>query len=104
MAALIQCEAGSQPYEGKLAVGAVVMNRVRSGGYPNSIIGVITAPGQFPPATNGKVASVLARGASASCMQAAQAAVDGATNVGGATHFNRVGTKPGTVIGNHVFW
>ena len=104
LAALIQCEAGSQPYEGKLAVGAVVMNRVRSGGYPNSIIGVITAPGQFPPATNGKVASVLARGASASCMQAAQAAVDGATNVGGATHFNRAGSRAGIVIGNHVFW
>lgn len=51
LAALIQCEAGSQSYEGKLAVGAVVMNRVRSGGYPNSILGVITAPGQFPPAT-----------------------------------------------------
>ena len=104
LAALIQCEAGSQSYEGKLAVGAVVMNRVRSGGYPNSILGVITAPGQFPPATNGKVASVLASGPSSSCMQAAQAAVDGATNVGGATHFNRAGSKAGVVIGNHVFW
>lgn len=104
LAALIQCEAGSQSYEGKLAVGAVVMNRVRSGGYPNSILGVITAPGQFPPATNGKVAGVLASGPSASCMQAAQAAVDGATNVGGATHFNRAGSRGGVVIGNHVFW
>lgn len=104
LAALIQCEAGSQSYEGKLAVGAVVMNRVRSGGYPNSILGVITAPGQFPPATNGKVASVAASGPSASCMQAAQAAVDGATNVGGATHFNRAGSHAGVVIGNHVFW
>lgn len=104
LAALIQCEAGSQSYEGKLAVGAVVMNRVRSGGYPNSILGVITAPGQFPPATNGKVASVVAQGPSASCMQAAQAAVDGATNVGGATHFKRAGSHDGVVIGNHVFW
>ena len=104
LGALIQCEAGSQPYEGKLAVGAVVMNRVRSGGYPNSIIGVITAPGQFPPATNGKVASILARGVSSSCMQAAQEAVNGASNVGGATHFNRAGGRAGIVIGNHVFW
>lgn len=104
LAALIQCEAGSQSYEGQLAVGAVVMNRVRSGGYPGSIIGVITAPGQFPPATNGKVAAIAARGPKASCMQAAQAAVDGATNVGGATHFNRVGSHPGIVIGSHVFW
>lgn len=104
LAALIQCEAGTQSYEGKLAVGAVVMNRVRSGAYPNSIIDVITAPGQFPPATNGKVASVVAGGPSASCMQAAQAAVDGATNVGGALHFGAVGKADGIVIGGHVFY
>lgn len=104
LAALVQCEAGSQPYEGKLAVAAVVMNRVRSGAYPNSIVGVITQPGQFPPATNGSVASVAARGASSSCMQAAQAAVNGATNVGGACHFGRVGKAPGIVIGAHVFY
>ena len=104
LAALIQCEAGSEPYEGKLAVGAVVMNRVRSGGYPNSVSGVIYAPGQFPPATNGKVAAVVGRGPSASCMQAAQAAIAGQTNVGGATHFRRAGSAAGIVIGNHVFW
>lgn len=104
LAALIQAEAGNQPYEGKLAVGAVVMNRVRSGGYPNSIIGVITAPGQFPPATNGTVAAIASRGPSASCMQAAQAAVDGQTNVGGALHFGRVGKAAGVVIGSHVFY
>lgn len=104
LAALIQCEAGTQPYEGKLAVGAAVMNRVRSGAYPNSIIGVITAPGQFPPATDGKVSAVVARGPSASCMEAAQAAVNGATNIGGACHFGRVGKAPGIVIGAHVFY
>lgn len=104
LAALIQCEAGSQSYEGQLAVGAVVMNRVRSGGYPNSIIGVITAPGQFPPATNGKVAAVVSRGPKASCVQAAQAAVNGETNVGTATHFGRVGAHAGVVVGSHVFW
>lgn len=104
LAALIQAEAGNQPYEGKLAVGAVVMNRVRSGGYPNSVIDVITAPGQFPPATNGTVAAIAARGPSSSCMQAAQAAVDGQTNVGSATHFGRVGKASGVVIGSHVFY
>ena len=103
LAALIQCEAGSQPYEGQLAVGAVVMNRVR-GGYSGSIMGVITAPGQFPPATNGSVAAVVARGPKASCMQAAQAAVSGQTNVGTATRFARAGSRPGIVIGAHVFW
>lgn len=104
LAALIQCEAGTQSYEGKLAVGAVVMNRVRSGAYPNSIIDVITAPGQFPPATNGKVAAVAASGPSASCIQAAQEAVNGATNVGGALHFGAVGKADGIVIGGHVFY
>lgn len=104
LAALIQAEAGGQPYEGKLAVGAVVMNRVRSPGYPNTILGVITAPGQFPPATNDKVAGIVARGPSASCIQAAEAAVAGQTTVGGATHFNRAGSHAGIVIGGHVFW
>ncbi|MCH5280853.1 MAG: cell wall hydrolase [Lachnospiraceae bacterium] len=104
LAALIQAEAGNQPYEGKLAVGAVVMNRVRSGGYPNTIIGVITAPGQFPPATNGTVAAIAARGPSASCIQAAEAAVSGQSNIGGATHFARVGRANGVVIGAHVFY
>ncbi len=102
LAALIQCEAGNEPYEGKLAVGAVVMNRVRNGG--GSISNVIYARGQFPPATNGKVAAVIARGPSASCIQAAQQAISGATNIGGATRFRRAGTAQGIVIGNHVFW
>ena len=105
LAALIQCEAGRESYEGKLAVGAVVMNRVRSGSYPGSISGVINAPSQFPPATNGKVAAVIANGPSASCVEAAQAAIDGATNVGGATHFRAASSgQAGVVIGNHVFW
>jgi len=104
LAALIQAEAGTQSYEGQLAVGAVVMNRVRSGGYPNTVSGVITQPGQFPPATNGIVASIAARGAKASCVKAAQAAINGETNVGGATHFGRVGKAAGIVIGSHVFY
>jgi uncharacterized protein YgiM (DUF1202 family) len=104
LAALIQCEAGRESYEGQLAVGAVVMNRVRSGSYPSSVSGVINAQGQFPPATNGKVAAVVAQGPSASCIEAAQAAINGATNVGGATHFRAAGSNDGIVIGNHVFW
>ena len=105
LAALIQCEAGKESYEGKLAVGAVVMNRVRSGSYPSSVSGVVNAPSQFPPATNGKVAAVIASGPSASCVEAAQAAINGATNVGGATHFKAASSgQTGVVIGNHVFW
>lgn len=104
LAALIQCEAGNQPYEGQLAVGAVVMNRVRSGGYPGTVSGVIYASGQFTPAQNGRVASALKNGVKSSCIQAAREAIAGASNVGGATHFRRAGSQPGIVIGAHVFW
>lgn len=104
LGALIYCEAGNQTYEGKLAVGAVVMNRVRSGAYPNTITGVIYASGQFTPALNGKVAKVYAGNVPDSCIQAAQEAINGATNVGTATHFKRVGAHDGLVIGDHVFW
>ena len=44
LASLIFCEAGNQPYEGQVAVGAVVMNRVKSGAYPNTISEVIYQP------------------------------------------------------------
>jgi len=105
LAALIQAEAGNQPYEGQLAVGAVVMNRVRSGGYPNTIQEVISAPGQFGPAATGKVASIMAAGPRASCIQAAQAALNGETTVGTLTHFRRAGCGiDGIVIGSHVFY
>ena len=87
LGALIQCEAGGEPYEGQLAVGAVVMNRLRAG-YAGSISGVIYQGGQFTPASSGALASVLASGSiSGSCMQAAQEAINGASNVGGALYF-----------------
>lgn len=104
LAALIQCEAGGESYEGQLAVAAVVMNRVRSGAYPNTVSGVIYASGQFTPALNGKVAARVEKGSKASCLQAAQEAINGASNIGGATHFRRAGQRQGMVIGNHVFW
>ncbi|MCI9464305.1 MAG: cell wall hydrolase [Lachnospiraceae bacterium] len=107
LAALIQCEAGSETYQGQLAVGAVVMNRVRSGAYPNTISGVIYASGQFTPAMNGKVAKTYYNGnVSASCYQAAQDAMAGATNVGDATHFRRAATTTheGILIDNQIFW
>ena len=104
LAALIQCEAGGESYEGQLAVAAVVMNRVRSGAYPDTVTGVIYASGQFTPALNGKVAKVYGGNIKDSCLQAAEEAINGATNVGTATHFKRVGAHEGVVIGNHVFW
>lgn len=105
LAALIQCEAGNESYEGQLAVGAVVMNRVRSGAYPGSIYDVIYQRGQFPPAGKGMVAQIAANGPKASCVQAAQEALSGADNTGGATCFSRASSgRAGFVIGNHVFY
>ena len=104
LGALVQCEAGNQCYEGQLAVAAVVMNRVRSGAYPNTIGGVIYASGQFTPAGNGKVERQLQLGVNESCLKAARAAIAGETNVGTATHFRRAGNHEGFVIQDHVFW
>lgn len=105
LAALIYCEAGNETYNGQLAVGAVVMNRVRSGAYPNTISGVIFASGQFTPALNGKVARVYTNGnIPDSCYQAADAAINGETNVGSATHFRRAGNHEGILIDHQVFW
>lgn len=105
LAALIQCEAGNQPYEGRVAVGAVVLNRVRSGAYPNTIYSVIYASGQFTPALNGTVAKVYNSGKIYDMnYQAAQAALNGETTVGSALHFRRVNGREGIIIGAHVFW
>ena len=104
LGALIQCEAGSEGYEGQLAVGAVVMNRFRAG-YAGSISGVIYQRGQFSPASSGGLERVLSNGVSGSCLQAAQEAINGADNVNGAKNFKRAGSgQAGIVIGNHVFF
>ena len=105
LAAIIQCEAGNEIYEGQVAVGAVVMNRVRSGSYPSSIYDVIYQSGQFPPAGNGSVARIVANGPKATCIQAAQEAIGGADNTAGAMYFKRASSgHAGVVIGNHVFY
>ena len=105
LAALIQAEAGNQPYEGQVAVGAVVMNRVRSGRY-GSILAAIYAPGQFGVVSNGTIGRYLSN-PKASCRQAAQEAIDGYTTVGNFTHFKNAASPVSgdhIVIGNHVFY
>ena len=105
LAALIHCEAGGEPYEGQVAVGAVVMNRVRSAAYPDTIHGVIYASGQFTPAMSGKVNRVYESGKIyESCIKAAEEALSGVSNVGDMTHFRRNDGRDGLVIGNHVFY
>lgn len=105
LAALIHCEAGNQCYEGKLAVGAVVVNRIKSSRYPNDLRSVIYQSGQFGPVASGKLAKCLQSSISSSCIQAAQEALSGVDNVNGALHFNnkRCG-KSGLIIGDHVFY
>lgn len=104
LASLIYCEARGESYEGMLAVGSVVMNRVRSKGYPDSVYDVIFASGQFTPAMTGSLQRAYAKGANAICYQAAQEVLNGFSNVGEMTHFRRKGSKEGYIIGNHVFY
>ncbi len=105
LAALIQCEAGGEPWAGKVAVGAVVMNRVMSGAFPNTITGVIYQSGQFEPVTSGRFAIVLSQGANSECYKAARAAMSGENNIGECLFFRTIvpGIK-GTIIGHHVFY
>lgn len=102
LAALIYCEAGGEPYEGQVAVGAVVLNRVRSSSFPNSIEEVIYQSGQFGPAVTGKLGRVLASGKTTdSCRQAAKEALEGSNPIGDALYFGN--GNSGQLIGNHYF-
>lgn len=102
LAALIFCEAGNQPYEGQVAVGAVVMNRVRSGAYPNSISSVIYQSGQFGPAMTGWLDSVLYSGGyTQTAYQAAGDALAGVNPVGDCLYFGN--GNWGLQIGDHFF-
>ncbi len=106
LANLIYCEAGSEPYEGKLAVGAVVINRVLSSVYPDTVVGVIYQNKQFSPVASGRLALALADGkASADCYQAADEAMKGYSNVGNCVYFRTpVPGLSGINIGGHVFY
>lgn len=106
LANLIYCEAGGESYEGQLAVGSVVINRVLSSMYPNSVTGVIYQKSQFSPAGSGRLALALsANKATASCYQAADEAMAGVTNVGTCLYFRTpIPGLTGINIGGHVFY
>jgi len=105
IAAVIQCEAGHEIYEGQVAVGSTILNRLRAGNYGNSVQSVVFARGQYYSASSDKLAKVISRGPSESCMQAAAEALAGADVVGGRTQFRPVSSgRQGMVIGNHVFF
>lgn len=103
LAALIFCEAGNQSRDGKVAVGAVVMHRVASSSFANTIQGVIYQSGQFTPAYSGSLAAALAGGVPSDCYEAAQAALNGEDPVPGALYFN-TGSGKGVKIGDHQFY
>ena len=105
LACLIYCEAGGEPYTGQVAVGAVVINRMRSAAYPNSMVGVIYQNKQFSPVGSGRLAARLAIGANASCYAAADEAMSGSTPVGNCLYFRTVIPQiNGQIIGGHVFY
>ena len=105
LAALIQCEAGGEPYIGQVAVGAVVLNRMRSNRFPDDIPGVIYDEGQFSPVDNGMLEARLEEGKILqSCYDAAEEALLGTDPTDGCLFFQRSGKRSGLIIGNHVFF
>lgn len=109
LARLIHAEARGEPYAGQVAVGAVVLNRTRSGRFPGTIAGVIFDPWQFEVAANGQ----LWLEPSATALQAARDALAGWDPTGGALYFfnpakawsSFLWSRPFlTVIGGHYFF
>ncbi len=109
LACLVHMEAGAEPYEGKLAVANVVLNRLKCG-YGNTISEVIYAKGQFTGANTGALANRLAKGPNDECLQAAVEALNGVNNIGDYRNFIGVGWanygsySSYTIIGNHCFY
>lgn len=109
LAATIQAEAGGESYTGKLAVGSVIMNRVKSSAFPNNIIDVITQNMQFASYRSGKVELIISNGPNSTCIQAANEVLGGA-RVGDYLFFmtqyyaDYYGISEYTMIGNHAFF
>ena len=117
LSTIIDWEAGWESYEGKLAVANVVLNRVKSGAYGNSITAVVYAPYQFSGVTDGagNVSSTFAARLAAGprtqeCTQAALDALSGVNNIGSYTSFrglsiaNYSSYSSYMIIGNHCFF
>ena len=107
LANLIYCEAGGEPYTGQVAVGSVVINRLLSSVFPNTVVGVIYQNRQFSPVASGRLALALAEGrATASCYKAADEAMSGTTVVSDCLYFRTPidGITPRYSIGGHIFY
>ncbi len=106
LANLIYCEAGAEPYDGKVAVGSVVINRVLSSQYPDTVVGVIYQSRQFSPVASGRLDLALATDiANNDCYRAAEEAMSGISNVGSCVYFRTpIEGLNGINIGGHVFY
>ena len=106
-AAILQCEAGGYNYDGILAVATVIMNRMESPAYPNTISGVVYQSGQFAPTWDGSLSRVLQSGPVSLCYQVAQEALGGArlASVSGCYQFRSASTGvSGINVGGNVFF
>lgn len=119
LSCLVHAEAGTQSYEGKLAVANVVLNRVKSSKYPNTIKDVIYQRGQFSVATSGSLKKQLNNyenyrsNSQLLSIKAAKAALEGQNNIGSRLYFNSYKAavakgydrKANSVkIDNQLFW
>ena len=85
IARAINGEAMGEPYEGQVAVGAVILNRVRSSSFPNTIAGVIYEPGAFTAVADGQINVPIAE--DSTVYKAAQDALNGWDPTGGAIYY-----------------
>lgn len=85
MARAINGEARGEPYEGQVAVGAVILNRVRSSKFPNTIAGVIYEPGAFTAVADGQINVAIAE--DSTVVKAARDALNGWDPTGGALYY-----------------
>jgi uncharacterized protein YgiM (DUF1202 family) len=119
LACLVHAEAGTQSYEGKLAVANVVLNRVKSSKYPSTIKSVIYQSGQFSVAASGSLEKQLSNYSNYTSnsqklsMKAAREALEGANNIGSRLYFHsyKAAVKKGydsksdsVKIQDHLFW
>ena len=104
LAAIIQCESEGEPYEGKLAVGSVVLNRVAHPRFPNTITEVVYQKNQFAPVASGRLAYRLEAGVNEECKQAALEVLNGKITNKCLFFRTVIPGINGTVIGNHIFY
>lgn len=85
LARAINGEARGEPYEGQVAVGAVILNRVKDSKFPNTIAGVIYQPGAFTAVSDGQINVPIEEGATV--VKAARDALNGWDPTDGAIYY-----------------